>query len=230
MQLALMQPYFLPYIGYWQLMAASSKFLVYDKVEYSSGGWINRNRAFNDEIFTIPLKKHSNVTEIRHIEISEQWKKERNKTLRKIRDFYKDAKNFYFAYPLIEDIFLHDTKNLNFFLFNSILKIRQYLHINCDICFASDIYISDELKGQERVKVYCQRHNAETYVNAIGGQKLYKKKDFKRIGVDLKFIETESFKYSRGKNPEIFSLSILDLIMYNHREETINLLEGYKLV
>jgi len=230
MRLALMQPYFLPYIGYWQLMAASSKFLVYDKVEYSSGGWINRNRAFNDEIFTIPLKKHFDTSEIRHIEISGQWKKERNKTLRKIREFYKNAKNFYFTYPLIEDIFLQDTRNLNFFLFTSILKIKRYLHINCDICFASDTHISDELKGQERVKAYCQRHNAETYVNAIGGQKLYKKKDFERIGVELKFIETESFGYFRGKNPEIFGLSILDLLMYNHREEAIDFVGRYRLI
>ena len=42
--LALMQPYFLPYLGYWQLLAAADQFVLYDEVNYIKGGWINRNR------------------------------------------------------------------------------------------------------------------------------------------------------------------------------------------
>jgi len=230
MQLALMQPYFLPYIGYWQLMHASSRFIVHDKIEYSKGGWINRNRAFNDEIFTIPLAKHSDHCEIRQLQIANSWPKERDKLLRKIRGFYGKAKNFNFTYPMIEDIFLCDAKNLHFFIFNSILKIKNYLKIHCDIDWASETFVPSELKGSEMVKAYCQKRNASTYVNAIGGQEIYKKKHFKKIGVDLKFVETKSFKYSRGANPEIFGLSILDLLMYNHREEAIDFVGRYRLI
>jgi len=61
-KVAIMQPYFLPYIGYWQLINAVDKFVVYDNIEYTKKGWINRNRFLQngkDELFTIPLKKDS---------------------------------------------------------------------------------------------------------------------------------------------------------------------------
>lgn len=230
MRLALMQPYFLPYLGYWQLMSASSKFLVYDKVEYSSGGWINRNRAFDDEIFTIPLKKHRNSAEIRSIEISDKWPAERDKTLRKIRQFYAGAKNFYFAYPLIEDIFLYKDNMLKHFLGHSMQRIKKYLKITTELQWASETFITPGLKGKERVLAYCEKNRAETYVNAPGGKVLYKKEDFKAIGVDLKFIESEKFTYNRKGHPEIFGLSILDVLMFNHREEVINFIGRYELI
>ena len=62
MKLAIMQPYFLPYIGYFQLMNVVDKFVVYDNVQYTKKGWINRNRYLangKDNYFTIPLKKSS---------------------------------------------------------------------------------------------------------------------------------------------------------------------------
>ena len=44
MRIAVMQPYFLPYIGYWQLLRAVDTFVVLDDVNYINRGWINRNR------------------------------------------------------------------------------------------------------------------------------------------------------------------------------------------
>ena len=57
--LGIMQPYFLPYIGYWQLLSAVDQFVVYDNIKYTKKGWINRNRFLRDgtdAVFTIPLK------------------------------------------------------------------------------------------------------------------------------------------------------------------------------
>ena len=57
-----MQPYLFPYIGYFQLIHSSDEFIIYDNIEYTKKGWINRNRIlFNGspQIFTIPLKKDS---------------------------------------------------------------------------------------------------------------------------------------------------------------------------
>jgi len=230
MRLALMQPYFLPYIGYFQLMAASSKFIVHDKIEHSKKGWVNRNRAFNDEMFTIPLKKHSDHCAIRDLKIADSWPAERNKILRKIRSFYGKTKNFYFAYPLIEDIFLYQEDILKHFLGHSIQRLKKYLKITTELRWASETFVSTDLKGIEMVKAYCQKHQAETYINAIGGQDLYKKEDFKAIGVDLKFVESKKFTYNRKGHPEIFGLSILDVLMFNHREEVINFIERYELI
>ena len=61
-RLAIMQPYLFPYMGYWQLMKAVDRFVIYDDVNYIKGGWINRNRILvNGEpaYFTIPLDQAS---------------------------------------------------------------------------------------------------------------------------------------------------------------------------
>lgn len=60
MKVAIMQPYFLPYIGYFQLIAAADVFIIYDNIKYTKKGWINRNRMLvnsTDAIFSLPLKK-----------------------------------------------------------------------------------------------------------------------------------------------------------------------------
>ena len=62
MKLAIMQPYLFPYIGYFQLINSVDKFVIYDDVEYSKGGWINRNRLYLDNkatFFTVPIKRSS---------------------------------------------------------------------------------------------------------------------------------------------------------------------------
>ena len=61
-KLGVMQPYFLPYIGYFQLIEAADVFVVYDNIKYTKKGWINRNRMLrngSDMVFSLPLKKDS---------------------------------------------------------------------------------------------------------------------------------------------------------------------------
>lgn len=236
MRLALMQPYFLPYIGYFQLMATSDKFILHDKIEYSKGGWVNRNRAFADEMFTIPLAKHSDNCPIGKLQIADSWPEYRAKLLRKMRSYYIRATNYHQAYELIEKILFCPKENLFKFIYDSLLEFKEYLCINTTLMPASQIFLgTDELRGAEMVKATCQKmfqhsYDDHTYVNAIGGQELYNKEDFAESKIDLKFIKTRPITYRRGNNSWIPYLSILDLIMYNHREETIDFLGRYNLI
>ena len=69
MNIGIMQPYFFPYIGYFQLIKAVDKFVVYDNIQFTKKGWINRNRYLyngGDKTFTIPLKKASDYLNIDH--------------------------------------------------------------------------------------------------------------------------------------------------------------------
>ena len=69
-----MQPYFFPYIGYFQLIAAVDVFVVYDNIKYTKKGWINRNRMLRerraDVMFSLPLKKASDSLDVRDREIA----------------------------------------------------------------------------------------------------------------------------------------------------------------
>ena len=67
MRLAIMQPYFFPYIGYFQLIAAVDQFIVYDNIKYTKKGWINRNRMLQngkDVMFSLPLKSDSDFLDV----------------------------------------------------------------------------------------------------------------------------------------------------------------------
>ncbi|EGR2351585.1 hypothetical protein D0269_01320, partial [Vibrio alginolyticus] len=110
MKIAIMQPYFLPYIGYWQLLASVDKFIVYDDIQYTKKGWINRNRYLSAsgkvETFTIPIKKDSDYLDVRERFISPTFLKERTKLLNKIRESYRKSPNFDEGYQIFSDILL----------------------------------------------------------------------------------------------------------------------------
>ena len=108
---AIMQPYFLPYIGYWQLMHASDIFVVYDNIKYTKKGWINRNRYLSNgqiKLFSIPLIKASDSLQIRDRYLSETYPLESKKLLRKIKAAYNKSKNFHACFSVIEKCFNYD--------------------------------------------------------------------------------------------------------------------------
>src|SRR4030042_5533275 len=97
MKIAIMQPYFLPYIGYFQLMNAVDEFVIYDNIEFSKKGWINRNRILvngKDSYITIPLKKDSDYLDVRDRYLAETWSSEKIKMLKRIIGSYRKAPRF----------------------------------------------------------------------------------------------------------------------------------------
>ena len=87
-RVAIMQPYFLPYIGYWQLMHNVDIFVVYDDIEYTKKGWINRNRFLlngKPATFTLPLKKDSDFFDVCQRQLSDNFSAEKAKLMRRLR-------------------------------------------------------------------------------------------------------------------------------------------------
>ena len=87
MKIAIMQPYLFPYIGYFQLMNAVDEFVVYDNIEYTKKGWINRNRILVngiDAYISFPIKKDSDFLQVKDRYLAENWKIEKKKVLNKI--------------------------------------------------------------------------------------------------------------------------------------------------
>jgi len=216
MRLAIMQPYFLPYIGYFQLIATVDQFVIYDNIEYTKKGWINRNRMLQnnkDVLFSLALKKASDCTHIHEREIAENFNHE--KLLNQIKSSYRRAPYFDQTFPLIEEIIRHEDPNLFRFLKHSILKICEHLDITTEIKNSSEIKINHTLTSQEKVLALCNELDAKTYINAIGGVDLYSKASFEESSIDLKFINPKSFDYPQFGSEFIPRLSIMDVMMFN---------------
>ncbi|MFN4991014.1 MAG: WbqC family protein [Akkermansiaceae bacterium] len=218
MQIAIMQPYFLPYIGYFQLINAVDIFVLYDNIEFTKKGWINRNRyLMNGEAkyFTIPLKKDSDFLDINQRVLSDTWPKEKGKILNKISEAYRNAPFHTSAMHLVKEIFDFESVNLFDFNLNAIRKICALLDVSTPIVISSALETNRDFKKEKRVLDICQTLNASSYINPIGGVDLYDKFEFKANGIKLSFLKTADFKYNQGTENFTSHLSILDILMHN---------------
>lgn len=219
MNVAIMQPYFFPYIGYFQLIAAVDLFVVYDNIKYTKKGWINRNRLLlngKDEVFSLPLKKASDFCNIDERYIAPDFKPE--KFLNKLKEAYGKAPYFDPTFILVENIIHHEENNLFGFLHNSIIRICDHVGIRTEIISSSIVPVDHEKRSQDKVIAICKQLHATGYINAIGGLELYSKSTFENQGIDIKFIKSKPFEYCQFKNEFIPSLSIIDVLMFNSVE------------
>lgn len=220
MRLAIMQPYFLPYIGYFELMNAVDAFVVYDNIQYTKKGWINRNRFLrnqSDVIFTLPLKNDSDFLNVDQRKISENF--DRTKLINQLRMAYKKAPYFPEAMPVIEEIIRHPETNLFRFIRHSIDAVCEYLRLAPRIVDSSTIDIDHTLKAQDKVLAICEAMGASVYINSIGGMSLYSTSAFAARGIDLQFLKSMPFVYPQFGQPFVPSLSILDVMMFNDASE-----------
>ena len=182
MKLAIMQPYLFPYIGYFQLINAADKFVIYDDVNYIKGGWINRNNILvNNQkyLFTIALDHPSPFKHINKIYIKD--------------DFVNLQKTLYFSYHksphfkqinnLLDTIFSYRERQLGKFIANSIKIITSYLKIETELIVSSDLNKNNLLKNKDKVIHICELFKANQYINAVGGLELYKKNEFAKQSI-----------------------------------------------
>jgi hypothetical protein len=218
MRLAIMQPYFLPYLGYFQLMSAVDKIALLDDANFINGGWINRNRiAVQGEPhwLTLPLAKASQNRLINEIEIVDDplWKRKINRT---VELSYQSAPFAGQVLPLLSEM-LHEARgSLSAFLFYQLRRLADYIGISTQIEHTSGRYPKDGLTGQRRILDICVREGASTYVNLPGGRSLYDTELFASAGIELLFIDPNfsalTLRHSGQEGP---CLSILDLLMLN---------------
>ena len=220
MKVAIMQPYFLPYIGYFQLIAAVDQFIVYDNIKYTKKGWINRNRILRkgkDVVFSLPLKAASDYLHVCQRELAADFN--RIKLLNQFRDAYRSAPYFSKVFPLIEQIVQYENTNLFHFLHYSIVQICAHLGITTAIEISSALAIDHSLKGEDKVLALCGAVGGSVYVNAIGGTELYSKNAFAEKNIDLKFIRSKIFEYPQFDNVFVPWLSIIDVLMFNRIDD-----------
>jgi hypothetical protein len=233
MKLAIMQPYFLPYIGYFQLINAVDKFVIYDNIQYTKKGWINRNRILHngkEAFITLPLAKASDFLDVNERVFAENFKLEMEKQHRKIIDAYRKSPFFNEGMELYNQIVNCETSNLFTFLYHSVQRVCDYLGISTEIIVSSAITVTQDLQGTERILGICKALNANTYINPIGGTGLYDRKIFDDYQINLYFLKSNDLDYKQFGSNFIPWLSILDVIMFVGKNTTKFYLTRYKLL
>jgi len=223
------QPYFFPYIGYWQLMNMSDVYVISDSMQYIKKGYVNRNNILVDgkqHLITLEVLGVKTEKLINEVIVGNNKKK----ILKSVFHAYKKAPHFEEIYPMIKNIMNYEEKNLAKFLGYSIKKIAAYLEINPKFIYLSDLQGETTLRAQARTIDICKRVNADHYINAIGGQKLYSKEDFAEEGIQLNFLQTGSIEYKQFDNEFVPNLSIIDVLMFNSKEDIKEMLNKYSLV
>ena len=231
MKIAIMQPYFFPYIGYFQLISCVDKFVFYDDVNFINKGWINRNKILLDEkefLLTVPLSNSSQNYLINEIKLlnNNKWKK---KILLTLEHAYKKAPFYNIVFPYIEDIINSNTIYINDLCMKSILFIIEYLDIKTRIIKSSTIYNNKSLKFESRIIDICKKENSNQYYNLMGGFNLYDKKTFENNLIELNFLSPELYNYKQFNNYFISFLSIIDIIMFNEKKIINKMLKNYTI-
>ena len=232
MKVAIMQPYFFPYIGYWQLIRAVDRFVIYDDVNYIKGGWVNRNRILingKPTFFTAPLHQPSPFKRIcdTALQPSLVW---RDKLVKMVEMTYRKAIYFVEVFPVVEELIRHEADNLSDYLSYQLQAMASFTGIKTEFVVTSRCYENNDLSGQARILDICKREGATTYINPQGGQALYGRTNFTQYGVELKFLIPSAIQYKQFGTTHVPWLSIIDVMMFNSRSQLNALLNQYVLV
>ena len=231
MRVAVMQPYILPYLGYWQMITAVDKFVLFDDVNYIVRGWINRNNILlnnQPHMITLPLEGASSFKKINEIPVTSDMKA-REKLCKSISMAYTKAPYFKDVFPMIEKSVMKGGI-ISDIIYETVLDICNYIGIRTKIMLSSEIDKNCELKAQDKVIHIVKNLGGTTYINSIGGQELYDKDEFKAEGIDLYFLKTEPVEYRQFKKDFVPNLSIIDILMFNSPDEIKELLAKYTLI
>ena len=233
-----MQPYFLPYLGYFQLMNAVDKWIVFDNIQYIRHGWINRNRILSPNLekewkyISIPLKKYSQSTLITQIEINKD-----NNSIDSIlgglsyykrikAPFYKDTITF--IKPLIQN----EHKFISELNINLMNNIADLLDIKTKFTISSKegFEFKENMESDDWALEISKKIGASTYINPIGGIELFDKEKYKSEGIEIKFLKTNNIIYKQSRRDFVPFLSMIDVMMFNPIEKIKEMLNKYELV
>jgi len=229
-RLAVMQPYFFPYLGYFQLIHAADTFVIFDDVNFIKRGWVSRNQLLiNGQLhtFTVPVRQASRNKPINNLKLADfnDWSK---KFKKKLTHCYAKAPYFEETTRVIFPLMDRNYHTLTHLLTDTIVAICQHLNITTRIITTSTPYNNKSLRGQARIIDICQQENATQYINLPGGQNLYDDATFRKKGITLNFIKSnlDAIEFTGHTAPYT---SIIHLLVTQGRSETKKALDLYTL-
>lgn len=233
MKIAIMQPYLFPYIGYFQLIAAADKFVVYDDVSFIKQGWINRNRILVNRqsyMFSVPLEHQSSFRLIKDTLINRsQYAPWKTKFLKTLTETYRKVPQFSEVLPLVENILAEPSEHIADLSRKSLEAVCGYLEITTPFVRSSTEFDNAALSGQDRVIDICRKEEAQIYINLAGGVELYGTAEFARHGLQLLFIKPVGISYCQSGDNFVPNLSVIDVLMFNSKETVKQMLQSLEV-
>lgn len=233
-KIGIMQPYFLPYIGYFQLMNMVDEFVIYDNIEFSRASWIRRNRMLQngkDIYFTLPIKNDSDFLDVDQRYLVDDFQKEADKLLRRIEASYRKAPYFEKFFPVVEKIINYGERNLFDYILHSVQVMKEYLKIATPIRIFSQLGREiHQLKAQDKVIGVCKALHATHYINSSGGINLYDQNDFQKENIALQFYQPKELQYPQFEHDFVPFLSVLDVCMFNSNKKAQEFLNHYEII
>lgn len=231
-----MQPYFFPYIGYWQLLNYVDLWVIFDDIQYIRHGWINRNRILhfdkNKEFnyINLPLEK-SSFKKINEIHLCEKLEIVKERIISQLTVYkYKKAPNYKVTVDLVKSCLNVNSNKLSDILANTIYQLSTHLKINTKIISQSSLQMDPIIKDPGDWALEISKFlNAKEYINPEGGFNLFEKYKFTDLNIKLKFLRTVDIKYNQGNNEFIPNLSIIDLLMWNKTEDLPFFLNSFEI-
>jgi hypothetical protein len=220
MKLALMQPYFFPYIGYFELIYRADQWIVFDTAQYIKLGWVNRNRILHPvngwQYIIVPVRKHDHQTPIMDIQIVEgdRW---RAKLLGQLQHYKKKAPYFNEVISLVSTCLDNNTSSLSRLNVSCLVQVCKYLGIEFSHSLLSEMNLDlshVDVPGDWALRI-SEALGASEYVNAPGGAHLFDRSAFERAGVKLTIQPPLDFVYQCNGWEFQPNLSIIDVIMWN---------------
>jgi len=231
--LGIMQPYFFPYLGYYQYMAATDRFVIYDDVQFIMRGWINRNRILvngAEHMLTVPLSNASPNRSIRDVLIStdQKWRESFSRTLQMA---YGKAAHFDECMDIILPVIESDTASISMLATESLAAVIRKLNIDMEIVKSSTVYENSGLDRTERLIDICMREGATACVVPIAGASMYPKDVFMERGITLHYLSPCIEEYGQyGVSAFVPSLSIIDVLMRSGLMGTADMIRQGELV
>ena len=228
MNLAVMQPYLFPYLGYFQLIYAADLFLIYDDVTFIKQGYINRNCVLSPNgitRFTVPVPGASSNKLISELQFSPDVAK----VLKTIEQSYSKAPYFEAVFPLIRQVLENEDRSIASVCLKSFQAIFSYIGLERQFKKTSEINYDRTAAARDRLIALCHKFKADCYINTPGGRSLYIKSDFAKKGVGLKFIDSLPVQYQQGGSEFVPNLSIIDVLMHCSPDEVVSLMARYEL-
>ena len=236
MKLAIMQPYFFPYIGYFSLMEYADQFIFFDTPQYITKGWVNRNRILdsggNPIYMTAPVRKMPRETPINKIEIdnSKDW---RGKIYGQLTAYKKRAPEYKDTIDIIHEIIDgFEGENLSKLNVRATSMLADAIGIKCkfDVFSEMNIDIGEVNAPDEWALEISKSIGAKIYVNPPGGRDFFNKCKYIKDNIELKFLESNLRPYIQRIGKWVPGLSIIDMMMFCKQDEIKDILNDYTFV
>ncbi len=219
MKLAIMQPYFFPYIGYFSLMQYADEFILFDTAQYDRKGWMNRNRVLKPkdgwQYIRAGVVKPPFQATIKDVEVEmdHAWKE---MLIRQLEHYKSSAPHFEETVELIDAGLSNPASTLTELNKQTLETIRDRLDIQCPIKIFSEMSLElgdVQHAGQWALRI-SEAVGAEEYVNPPGGKDIFEPQDFKQANIKLSFLNNNLTDYDQHRGHFEDGLSIIDVLMF----------------